>query len=85
MTRLTSLLVRKEQFAGASTPVPLGVPSAQVLLATCLEHRVDPSIILGLKLGEAPVIRNARGAAHRPTSVTSPSSPSSSSATKARL
>ena len=28
---------------------------------TCLDHRVDPAITLGLKLGDAPVIRNAGG------------------------
>jgi carbonic anhydrase len=32
-----------------------------VLIATCPHHRVDPAIILGLRLGDAPVIRNAGG------------------------
>jgi carbonic anhydrase len=32
-----------------------------VLLVTCLDHRTNPSIVLGLQLGEAPVIRNAGG------------------------
>jgi carbonic anhydrase len=32
-----------------------------VLIVTCLDHRVDPAIILGLRLGDAPVIRNAGG------------------------
>jgi carbonic anhydrase len=32
-----------------------------VLIVTCLDHRVDPAIILGLQLGDAPVIRNAGG------------------------
>jgi len=61
MTRLTPLLERNEQFAGTYTPVPLGPPSAQVIVVTCLDHRVDPAITLGLQLGEAPVIRNAGG------------------------
>src|SRR5579862_9469937 len=61
MTRLTPLLERNEQFAGTYTPVPLGPPSAQVVVVTCLDHRVDPAITLGLRLGEAPVIRNAGG------------------------
>ena len=61
MTRLTPLLERNEQFARTYTPVPLGPPSAQVVVVTCLDHRVDPAIILGLRLGEAPVIRNAGG------------------------
>ena len=61
MTRMIPLLERNEQFARAYTPVPLGLPTAQVLVVTCLDHRVDPAIVLGLQLGEAPVIRNAGG------------------------
>jgi len=61
MPRMTPLLDRNEQFARAYTPVPLGLPTAQVLVVTCLDHRVDPAIVLGLRLGEAPVIRNAGG------------------------
>ena len=61
MTRMTPLLERNEQFARTYTPAPLGLPAAQVLLVTCLDHRVDPAIVLGLRLGDAPVIRNAGG------------------------
>ena len=61
MTRMTRLLERNEQFARTYTPVPLGVPTAQMLVVTCLDHRVDPAIVLGLQLGDAPVIRNAGG------------------------
>ena len=61
MTRLSPLLERNEQFARTYTPVPLGPPSAQVVVVTCLDHRVDPAITLGLRLGEAPVVRNAGG------------------------
>ena len=61
MTRMTPLLERNEQFARTYTPVPLGLPAAQVIVVTCLDHRVDPAIVLGLKLGDAPVIRNAGG------------------------
>src|SRR5882672_1581695 len=61
MTRMTPLLGRNEQFARTYTRVALGLPTAQVLLVTCLDHRVDPAIVLGLQLGEAPVIRNAGG------------------------
>jgi carbonic anhydrase len=32
-----------------------------VLIVTCLDHRVDPAIVLGLQLGDAPVIHNAGG------------------------
>src|SRR6516225_1677547 len=61
MTRLTPLLDRNEQFARTYTPAPLGPPTAQMIIVTCLDHRVDPAIVLGLQLGEAPVIRNAGG------------------------
>jgi carbonic anhydrase len=61
MTRMTPLLERNEQFARTYTPTPLGLPAAQVLVVTCLDHRVDPAIVLGLRLGDAPVIRNAGG------------------------
>jgi len=61
MTRMTPLLERNEQFASIYTHGPLGPPTAQVLIVTCPDHRVDPAIVLGLQLGEAPVIRNAGG------------------------
>ena len=61
MTRMTPLLDRNGQFARTYTPVELGPPTAQMIIVTCLDHRVDPAIVLGLQLGEAPVIRNAGG------------------------
>lgn len=61
MTRMTPLLERNELFARTYTPAALGPPAAQVLIVTCLDHRVDPAIVLGLRLGDAPVIRNAGG------------------------
>jgi carbonic anhydrase len=61
MTKMIPLLQRNEQFAAAYTPTPLGPPTAQVVIVTCLDHRVDPAVILGLRLGDAVVIRNAGG------------------------
>jgi carbonic anhydrase len=61
MTRMTPLLERNERFASNYTALELGVPTAQLLVVTCLDHRVDPAIVLGLRLGDAPVIRNAGG------------------------
>jgi carbonic anhydrase len=61
MTRMTPLLERNEQFAATYTPLALGLPTTQLLVVTCLDHRVDPAIVLGLQLGDAPVIRNAGG------------------------
>ena len=61
MTRMNPLLERNEQFARAYTPAALAPPAAQLLVVTCLDHRVDPAIVLGLQLGDTPVIRNAGG------------------------
>src|SRR5919201_5515974 len=60
-SNMTPLLEHNEQFARSYTPVPLALPAAQVIVVACLDHRVDPAIILGLKLGDAPVLRNAGG------------------------
>ena len=61
MTKMTPLLERNEQFARTYTPTPLGPPATQLFLVTCLDHRVDPAIILGLQLDDAMVVRNAGG------------------------
>jgi carbonic anhydrase len=58
---MTPLLERNEQFVRTYTPAALGLPAAQVLIVTCLDHRIDPAIVLGLQLGDAPIIRNAGG------------------------
>jgi carbonic anhydrase len=61
MTRIKPLLERNEEFARTYAPTALGLPTAKAIIVTCLDHRVDPAIVLGLQLGEAPVIRNAGG------------------------
>jgi carbonic anhydrase len=61
MTRVMPLRERNERFAATYTPAPLGRPTAQVVIVACLDHRVDPAVTLGLRLGDAPVIRNAGG------------------------
>jgi carbonic anhydrase len=61
MTGMTSLLERNEQFARTYAPEALGIPAQQVLIVACLDHRVDPAVVLGLRQGDAPVIRNAGG------------------------
>jgi carbonic anhydrase len=58
---MSPLLERNEEFAHGYTPIPLGPPGAQVAVVTCLDHRVDPALFLGLRLGEVVVIRNAGG------------------------
>jgi carbonic anhydrase len=61
MTRMTSLLDRNEQFSRTYTPMTRVLPTLEVVVLTCLDHRVDPAIVLGLELRDAPVIRNAGG------------------------
>ena len=61
MTRIAALLDRNEQFARSYEPASLGLPAKGTIVVTCLDHRVDPAIVLGLRLGDAPVIRNAGG------------------------
>jgi len=61
MTRMKPLLERNAEFARDYQAVPLALPTAQTLIVSCLDHRVDPAIVFGLGLGEAPVIRNAGG------------------------
>lgn len=61
MTKMTPLLERNEQFARTYTPAPLAPPATQLVLVSCLDHRVDPAVALGLQLGDAVVIRNAGG------------------------
>jgi carbonic anhydrase len=61
MTRLSPLLERNEEFARTYSPVALGLPAVPVVVVACLDHRVDPAIVLGLRISDAPVIRNAGG------------------------
>jgi carbonic anhydrase len=61
MNSMTRLLERNERFTRTYTSAALGLPTAHVVVVACLDHRVDPAIVLGLQLGEAPVIRNAGG------------------------
>jgi carbonic anhydrase len=61
MTRMTPLIERNERFAATHAPAALAPPTAQVVIVSCLDHRVPPELILELELGEAPVIRNTGG------------------------
>jgi carbonic anhydrase len=65
-SRMTPLLEHNDRFVRTFTPVPLGLPSARVIVVTCLDHRVAPEITLGLNLGDAPVLRNAGGRVTQP-------------------
>ena len=62
MSNLAPLLERNESFAqsGGHESAPMR-PSHQLLVLTCVDHRVDPAFVLGLQLGDAFVFRNAGG------------------------
>ena len=49
-----------ETFAGPSASV---VPAKKVIVLTCMDSRLDPVSVLGLRPGDAHVLRNAGGIA----------------------
>lgn len=62
MSNLDPLLERNRAFAATDIRSNLGLrPRTGVCVITCLDPRVDPATVLGLELGDAPVIRNAGG------------------------
>lgn len=62
MSNLQPLLERNRAFAATGAHAGLAImPRQQVFVITCLDPRVDPAAILGVGLGDAPVIRNAGG------------------------
>lgn len=62
MSNFDQLLERNRAFAATDARSGLGLrPRSGVFVVTCLDPRVDPSAVLGLELGDAPVIRNAGG------------------------
>jgi carbonic anhydrase len=58
---MTALLERNEHFARTYDLAALGGPAQQLLIVSCLDHRVDPANVLRLQLGDAFVIRNVGG------------------------
>ena len=62
MSRLDPLLERNQSFAqsGAYNRVT-PMPNHQLLVLTCMDHRIDPAHILGIDLGDALVLRNIGG------------------------
>jgi carbonic anhydrase len=66
MAAIDALLDRNQRFAAGRTyehgPI---YPNAGVCVVTCLDQRTDPANFLGLKLGDAAVIRNAGGRVNR--------------------
>ena len=68
MSNLDSILERNKVFAArqsaAGTPIPSlpqALPSVKAIIIGCADMRVDPAHVLGIKPGEAVVMRNIGG------------------------
>ena len=65
MTTLDSLLERNKYFAAnqseARELMPGALPNVKAIIIGCADMRVDPAHVLGIKLGEAVVMRNIGG------------------------
>ena len=62
MTTLDTLIERNQDFASHPFPKDLPLlPTLRAMIIGCVDPRVDPALVLGLKLGEAVVIRNVGG------------------------
>ena len=68
MNHLDSLLERNQQFAaqqhaaGTLMPsLPRSLPNVRAIVIGCADMRVDPAHVLGIRPGEAVVIRNIGG------------------------
>jgi carbonic anhydrase len=65
MTRLDDLLERNRSFAQTNArddaPAIPFIPNMQAYIITCIDPRVDPAHVLGLRFGDAIVDRNVGG------------------------
>jgi carbonic anhydrase len=68
MNNLDSMLEHNKHFAAQQSAVgtlmpslPRALPNVKAIIIGCADPRVDPAPILGIKLGEAVVIRNIGG------------------------
>ena len=62
MTRVRDLVTRNAVFAAGHSFADLRInPAGDLMVIGCVDPRVDPSLVLGLALGEAAVIRNVGG------------------------
>lgn len=59
---MARLLAANERYTSAGRPMEAGTePTRRLAVVTCMDARIDPLAILGLRVGEAHVIRNAGG------------------------
>lgn len=61
MTAIEELVDRNERRWGTRPGVLASPPSLRIAVVACMDARIDPVALLGLRPGEAHVIRNAGG------------------------
>ena len=65
MNSLDSLLKRNKDFAASQSAarelMPRALPNVKAIIIGCADMRVDPAHVLGIKPGEAVVMRNIGG------------------------
>jgi carbonic anhydrase len=65
VTTLDSMLERNKDFAASQSaarePMPRALPNVKAIIIGCADMRVDPAHVLGIKPGEAVVMRNIGG------------------------
>jgi carbonic anhydrase len=65
MSTLESMLERNKNFAASQSAarelMPRALPNVKAIIIGCADMRVDPAHVLGIKPGEAVVIRNIGG------------------------
>lgn len=65
MTTLDSMLKHNKDFAASQSAarelMPRALPNVKAVIIGCADMRVDPAHVLGIKPGEAVVIRNIGG------------------------
>jgi carbonic anhydrase len=65
MTTLDSMLERNKDFAASQSVarelMPRALPNVKAIIIGCADMRVDPAHVLGIKPGEAVVMRNIGG------------------------
>lgn len=57
--KISKLLAANDAYAATHSPIPDPAPSSRVAVVTCMDARIDVFAVLGLRLGEAHVVRNA--------------------------
>src|SRR5215813_6640201 len=68
MSALDSMIERNKDFAARQSAartlmpsLPRALPKVKAIIIGCADMRVDPAHVLGIKPGEAVVVRNIRG------------------------